>query len=551
MGEAVTYTQITYLGKRYTLKQGESGLHFVDCTTPIEKNPVVAILLDGALLPLSQPLTHSGSAAPVYLESELGRRVYRRSLCYLLAMGARKLFKDNTLRVSHSLGDGFFFTFDKPVSSLKDAAESLTAYMQTIVAENRAIDYQVLPYQKTREHLESEGLTQALQILNYRNDATIPVYRCKQYMDISYEPLVPYTSMVPLFAIGPYKSGLLLRYPRSSSPHKIATFSDNPLLYEIYTESNRWGKIMGISSVGDANAQIMDHKEATLIGLAESLQQRKINSIADTITASEGTRVLFVAGPSSSGKTTFVHKVALALKVLGVTPHTISLDSYYLPKKKIPTDAQGKQDLEALSALDLPLFEKHMKQLLANRAVEIPEYDFTIGDRISGYTITPSPKDIFLIEGIHGLNPKLSALVPKKEQLKLFISALTQLNLDGHNRISTTDNRLIRRIVRDNQFRGASPSATMDMWESVRHGEKNYIFPHQNEADIAFNSSLEYELSVLKFFAEPLLKEIKPHSPHYPRAMRLLTFLANFYPISADKVPKNSILREFIGGLQL
>ncbi len=552
MGKTVATMTITYKDTEYAITSGDTPLEFVKLTTSIESNPVVGLLLEGSLIPLTQPLEHSGVAEPIYLESELGRRIYRRSLCFLLSMGARKLFPENTLRISHSLGDGFFFTFDSPVESMNRAAELLSGYMDTIISEAQPITYQVRPYQEVYKYLKQENLTEALQLLNYRNDATIPTYWCKDYMDISYEPLVPISSMVSTFSIRPYKTGLLLRYPRSNNPHKISNFSDNPLLYEVYTESKQWGTIMGISSVGDANQQIMDHKEASLIGLAESLQQRKINSIADTINQNQKSiGVVFVAGPSSSGKTTFVNKLALALRVLGATPHTISLDSYYLPKRNIPAGPDGEPDLEALAALDLPLFKDHMEELLKNHTVEIPEYSFVKGDRIPGHSITPTDQSIYLIEGIHGLNPQLCKLVPREQQFRIFISALTQLNLDGSNRISTTDNRLIRRMVRDNQFRGASPIATMNMWDSVRHGEKHYIFPYQNEADVAFNSSLDYELSVLKFFAEPLLKEIKPHNPHYPRAMRLLTFLANFYPISAEKVPKNSILREFIGGLQL
>ncbi len=563
MGKTVTHSTLTIRyqaqntaeAKTFEVPRGTLPLDIIAPSKDITQNPVVGCCIEGSCMALSHPLKYSGTLTPIYLESELGRRIYRRSLSFLLAMTAKALFPENTLRISHSLGDGFFYTFDKPVDSIHGATDALAQAMQELIHKNQPIHYQVLPYQQAVNYLQQEGLNQALQILNYRNDATIPVYLCNGYMDISYEPLVASTGVLSCFSIRPYEEGLLLRFPRSNNPHNIAEFTDNPLLYDVYTESKAWGTIMGISSVGDVNERIMNHQESELIGLAESLQQRKINTTADQIhaayTKGSQVRVVFVAGPSSSGKTTFTNKLSLALQVLGLHPHTISLDSYYLPKAEVPKGPDGKPDLEAITSLDLPLFQAHMQELLAGRPVEIPDYSFAKGQRLSGKLLHPQAGDIYLVEGIHGLNPTLSALVPKNQQLRIFISALTQINLDGQNRISTTDNRLIRRMVRDNQFRGASPEATMDMWDSVRHGEKHYIFPYQNEADVAFNSSLDYELSVLKFFAEPLLKEIKPLSPHYPRAMRLLTILANFYPISAEKVPKNSIIREFIGGLRL
>ncbi len=548
-----TIITINYKKKQYEVERGTLPLDIIEQNHDMVTNPVVGCCLEGSFISLTHPLEYSGTLEPIHLETDLGRRMYRRSLCFLFAMVAESLFPDNTLRIGHSLGDGFFFTFDeKPKKSLEEVAQKLDQELRKIVQEDRPITYGVFPYQEIVNHLTKKNLSQALQVLNFRNDATLPTYHCNDYIDISYEPLVASTALLSCFSICTYKEGLLLRYPRSNTPHSIAKFSENPLLYSVYAESKQWGRITGITSVGDVNQMITDKKEAQLIGMAELRQQRKINSIADEIHAKkESVRIVFVAGPSSSGKTTFVHKVALALQVLGIHPHIISLDNYYLPKKDIPKNAAGKPDLEALEALDLPLFQSHMADLLAGKSVSIPQYHFNIGDRKEGVPIHPSKEDIYLIEGIHGLNPKLSKLIPKDQQLRIFISALTQINLDGHNRISTTDNRLIRRMVRDNEFRGASPLATMDMWDDVHHGEKQYIFPYQNEADIAFNSSLDYELSVLRFFAEPLIREIKPSSQHYPRAMRLLTFLANFYPISAEHVPKNSILREFIGGLKL
>ncbi len=548
-----TIITINYNGKQHEVEHGTLPLDIIEQNYEMTTNPVVGCCIEGSFISLAHPLEYSGTLEPVYLETDLGRRMYRRSICFLFSMVAESLFPKETLRIGHSLGDGFFFTFDtKPTEPLEDVAQALDQELRKIVQEGLPITYGVFPYQEVVKYLTKKNLTQALQVLTFRNDATLPIYHCNDYVDISYEPLVASTALLSCFSVRAYKEGLLLRYPRSNAPHSIAKFSENPLLYSVYAESKQWGRITGISSVGNVNQMITDKKEAQLIGMAELRQQRKINTIADEIYAKRDTvRIVFVAGPSSSGKTTFVHKVALALQVLGVQPHIISLDNYYLPKHEIPKNDAGKPDLEALEALDLPLFQDHMKDLLEGKSVTIPQYHFNIGDRKEGTPITPSKDDIYLIEGIHGLNPKLSKLIPREQQLRIFISALTQINLDGHNRISTTDNRLIRRMVRDNEFRGASPLATMDMWDDVHHGEKNYIFPYQNEADIAFNSSLDYELSVLRFFAEPLIREIKPTSPHYPRAMRLLTFLANFYPISAERVPKNSILREFIGGLNL
>ena len=332
----------------------------------------------------------------------------------------------------------------------------------------------------------------------------------------------------------------------------MGNFSDNPVLFSIYQEYKNWGAILGADNLGKLYQLCEKRQIAPFIQVAESLQNKKISNLADSISKKRSInplKFILIAGPSSSGKTTFAKKLSIQLRVLGFKPLAISLDDYYRNRKNVPLDSDGKPDLEALEALDIERLNSDLLELSIKGKVSIPQFDFTIAKRKSeGKVVLLQDNGIIILEGIHGLNPDLTPGLPDESKFKIYISALTQLNLDNHNRISTTDNRIIRRMVRDHNFRGTSALETLNMWPSVHRGEKANIFPYQNNADAAFNSALDYELAVLKPYAEPLLKTVKPSDPIYWHAVRLLTFLDNFYPVPANLVPVDSLLREFIGG---
>jgi len=354
------------------------------------------------------------------------------------------------------------------------------------------------------------------------------------------------------FAVVPYEDGLLLRFPRNGDPANLPPLAPQPKLFGAYRETRRWNEVLGVANVGSLNRMCLSGEVSELIRIAEGFHEKKIAAIADAIAAqSRRVRLVLVGGPSASGKTTFIRRLAIQLRVNGIQPVGISLDNYFVDRERTPLDAKGKPDYEALEALDLELFNAHLAALLRGDEVELPRYDFVRGrrtDRDLWQRQRLEPNQVLLVEGIHGLNHRLSESVPEEAKYRVFISALTQLTLDDHNRIFTSDARLLRRILRDRLFRGHPATRTLDMWNSVRRGEARGIFPFQEEADVIFNSALVYEPAVLRVFAERFLLEVPREHPAYTEAYRLLRFLAWFVPVFQDEVPRTSILREFIGG---
>ena len=362
-------------------------------------------------------------------------------------------------------------------------------------------------------------------------------------------PLVGTTGILNVFDLLPYSDGFLLRFPKKGHPEKLTEFVDQPKLFEIYKSYKLWGKRLNVTSAASLNQLIHDRKESEFIDITETLQTKRISTIADEILKKKSARIVLIAGPSSSGKTTTSKKLALQLEAIGYKPKVISLDSYYLGRAQTPKDENGNYDYECLEALNIELLNQNLVDLFAGKQIKLPSYDFHAGvSYFKGGTMTLEESDILIMEGIHGLNDKLTPLVPADKKFKIYISALTQLNLDDHNRISTSDNRLIRRIVRDSRYRGKSAADTIAMWESVQKGEQLHIFPFQNNADAMLNTALDYELPVLKVYAEPLLRCVSPLQKEYAEANRLLQFLNCFSTIPATSVPTQSIIREFIGG---
>ena len=515
-----------------------------------DKDPIIAALVNNALTSLSYKVEINTEVKPVHLYSTYGNRVYRRSLSFLLAMASQELFPERHLIIGHSLGDGFYYYYEG-ISAVSDAdIKALETKMKELVQQSIPIQRQVISYEEAIRYLKENGLTATLKLLHYRNEPKIPIYFCNGFIDISYEPLVSNTDHLFIFCLQNYAPGFLLRFPQSRTPDRIDTFTDNPILFSIYKEYKAWGKILDVNCVGSLNELVEENRMQHFIQVAEALHEKKISLIADQIVEErEKVGVVLIAGPSSSGKTTFTRRLAIQLRVLGLNPISISLDDYYIPRDQTPLDEYGKPNFEDLHALNIELLNQNLLDLFAGKEVEIPIFDFKLQrPRDTGNRIRMSSRSILLMEGIHGLNPGLTPNIPDEKKYRIYISALTQLNLDDHNRISTTDNRLIRRIVRDHQFRGTSALGTLEMWDSVRRGENKNIFPYQNEANSAFNSALDYELSVLKPYVEPLLKTVKPHHDVYNEALRLLSFVENFSPIPSHQVPSTSILREFIGG---
>lgn len=516
--------------------------------TGLQTAPVAA-LVNNEIVSLSFKVEVNASLEPLLLNSLHGAGIYRRSLAFLLAMAAEELFPDRRLVIGHSLGEGYYYYFEGMEEVSGADIGALNIKMAELVKANLPIQRQVMSYCNALQHIEQTNQNSTKLLLKYRNESKIPVYVCGDHLDISHGPLVERTGILSCYSLLPYSPGFLLRYPQKENPTVIEDFKDNPVLFSVYREYKAWGKILNINCVGNLNELIEKGDAAEFIRTAEALHNKKISEIADRIfERKDSVKTILIAGPSSSGKTTFTKKLSIQLRVHGFNPLTISLDDYFLPRDSTPKDEDGNFDFECLEAIDVPLLNEHLLRLFKGEEITIPLYDFVTGLRKNdGHRLKLEKRNILLIEGIHGLNDRLTHLIPSEQKYKIYVSALTQLNLDDRNRIPTTDNRLLRRIVRDHQFRGHNALTTLGMWQSVRKGENKNIFPFQNNADSAFNSALDYELAVLKGYAEPLLKSVKPYHQEYSEAVRLLSFLNNFLPLPEKYVPDQSILREFIG----
>ncbi len=521
---------------------------FNDFKKEIHDTPVAA-LVNNELVSLSFKVEINAVLQVVSLDSPFGVRIFRRTLSFILAMASRELFPDRALIIGHSLGDSYYYYYNGEAEIPDSDITKLQQVMQKIIDDDIPIARKVISYDEAISFFQNENQKGTALLLRYRNESKIPIYVCGDFIDLSFEPMLPRSGLVKPFELRNYPPGFLLRYPNRSTPGTLSPFKDIPTLFNVYKEYKAWGKILNVNCVGRLNKLSENREIKPFIRVAEALQNKKISQIADDIYTRKGSvKVVLIAGPSSSGKTTFSKKLSIQLQVMGFNPVGISLDDYYLPNDQTPLDKDGNPDFEALHALNVELLNKHLLALFAGEEVEIPLFDFKIGrPKEKGKKLRMGKRNILILEGIHGLNPDLTSQIPTDTKYKIYISALTQLNLDDHNRIPTTDNRLIRRMVRDHQFRGNSAGDTLRMWPSVRRGEDKNIFPFQNQADSAFNSALDYELAVLRIFAEPLLKTVKPSDEAYTEARRLQSFLYNFSMIPPRYVPAQSILREFIG----
>lgn len=541
---------ITYPdGKLSEIKKGTYASELLENFRGKEES-VLAVKLNNKIYSLDQKIKYSCKIEPVFINTKDGSNVYRRSLCLLLAAAAHNLFPESKLLVGHSLGYGYYYTFADGKKICDEKIASIEKEMQRLVQQNLPIETETISYNEAVLLFEKLGLEKTRKQLNFIAPPKVKINTVGTFSDLYFGPLALSTGILKTFALKPYGEGFLLRFPKSSDHSELPDFVDEPKLFEIYSKYKKWGQRIGITSAADLNELIAHKKINDFIDITETFQEKNIAEIADQIVHKKTVRVVLMAGPSSSGKTTTSKKLALELQAMGYTPKVISLDCYYVDHSRTPKDENGEFDFECLEALDVELLNQNLVDLFAGKEVIIPSYNFHTGTQTfdEKNKMRLSEHEILIMEGIHGLNPKLTPKIPAEYKFKIYLSALTQLNLDDHNRIPTSNNRLIRRIVRDYQFRGKSAAGTIAMWPSVQKGERLHIFPFQNNADAILNTALDYELSVLKVYAEPLLRCVTPNEPEYAEACQLLSFLNNFATIAPTQVPVRSIIREFIGG---
>lgn len=512
--------------------------------------PVLAALVNNDAVTRSYPLEVDCTVEFLTLQDRQGWRIYRNTVAFLLAKVMRENFPGCAFSVEHSLGNGYYCSFSPDTGEVSEIhLETIRRALHDLVERDVPIERRKIAFFQAMDKFAREEQPDKADLLRFRNPPKIVIYECEGFSDLAHGVLADHAGAVNHFRILPYPPGFILQFPDRDHPGEPAPFDPQPHLFQIFREHKEWGRILGVRTVGDLNRAIADREMHELVRIAEAFHEKKIAQLADRISSrSDQVNWLLIAGPSSSGKTTFSKRLSVQLRVNGLRPVTLSVDDYFVDRSRTPMDESGKPDFEHVETVDLDLFNQHLAALDRGEEVEIPTFVFETGQReFRGRKLRIEPDQPVLIEGIHCLNPRLTEGLPAAHKFKIYISALTQLNLDNHNRVATTDNRLLRRMVRDHTFRGNSASATLGMWPSVRHGEKRWIFPYQKEADVAFNSALDYELAVLKAFAEPLLKEIKPDQEQYAEARRLMAFLDYFLSMSPSPVPPTSLLREFIG----
>ncbi|MEA1927531.1 MAG: nucleoside kinase, partial [Candidatus Auribacterota bacterium] len=478
-----------------------------------------------------------------------GFAIYRRSATLILIEAVHQLFPGKQLSIGQSLSNGYYFDLD-PGRELDQA--DISAIQETIseiIRQDRHFTKQYLHYQEARQYFQEEGLLDKVSLLEFHRSPEVCLIGCGEVLEFYNGPVAPTTGRITILAVEPYGRGFILRFPTWEEPESMPPMRKEEKLFSIYLESRKWNKILSVENVGQLNKLCVTGKVRNLIIIAEAFHAKKIGAIADEIkNRADSLKLIMIAGPSASGKTTFAKRLSIQLRINGLDPVILSMDNYFINREETPLDSNGERDFESLSALDLELFNHHLQELIGGNLIESPRFDFKTGNRkMISTPIQLTPGKVLLIEGIHGLNNMVSTAIPSKYKFLVYISAFTQLQVDAHTRIFTSDTRLLRRIVRDRIFRGWSALDTIRRWPSVRRGERKNIFPFQENADVFFNSALVYEYTVLKNYAELALLDTTPDQPEYPEVERLLQFLSWFAPISEKNVPSTSILREFIG----
>lgn len=537
------------------------------------EDDIILGIVNGRLRELNKKIKSDCELSFVTTADRDGRRTYRRSVVLLLQRAIYDVYGSMTqLHVMHSLGEGYYCQLEKAVEcadsqqekynedtdqgSRENSEKSVTEHdidrivcsMYTFVEKDLPITKHSAKTQYAEQLFKEKGLHDKERLLHYRRSSRVNLYELDGVVDYFYGFMAPSTGMLKYFDIVPYENGFVLLFPGANSRSVEPLVTSNKLFHTL-DDSREWSKMLGIGTIGSLNDAIAAGRGQEIMLLQEALMEQKIGNLAAQIASDDKKKFVMIAGPSSSGKTSFANRLSIQLIAKGRKPHPLSLDDYYVDRELCPKHPDGSFDFECLESIDVKLFNEDMNRLLKGEAVDMPSFNFKTGKReYRGRKLVLGPDDILVIEGIHGLNDRLSQLIPPEHKFKIYISALTQLNIDEHNPLSTTDERLIRRIVRDARTRGTNAMETIAMWPSVRKGERENIFPFQEQADVMFNSALVYELAVLKVYAEPLLFGIERDCPEYLEAKRLLKLLDYFLPMPADGIPNNSLLREFVGG---
>ena len=532
-------------------KEYAYGTRFLDIARECQnqyRDDIVLAVFNNKLWELNRTVESDGVLSFLTAADTKGRKAYRRSMVMLLEKAIFNLYGTGVrLRVMHTLGQGQYCELEGSTVS-KELLDEIQAEMRRLVHADIEIRKNTLHTDLAIAKFMEYGMQDKAKLFRFRRSSHVNLYDMDGFQDYFYGYMVPSTGYLNYFDLLAYEEGFVLVFPYEDTK-QTAVFETSKKLYHTLMEAAAWAKQMQIRTVGELNEQIVKGKVQDIILLQEAEMEKRIGKIAEQIASEKNKKFILIAGPSSSGKTTFSHRMSIQLRAHGLVPHPIGMDNFYVDREKTPLDENGQYDFECLEAIDMQLFDSTMEKLLAGERAELPHFNFKTGKReFKGEFLQLGQDDVLVIEGIHGLNDKLLSTLPKETKFKIYISALTQINIDEHNPIPTTDGRLIRRIVRDAFMRGTSAEHTIEMWQSVRRGEERNIFPFQEQADVMFNSALIYELPVLKMYAEPLLFAIPTDSPQHMQAKRLLKFLDYFLQVPSEEVGRNSILREFIGG---
>lgn len=530
---------------------GRRGAPVQDFLTLISEpeDPILAAIINNKLSELTTPIEIESVVSPVYQASADGARIYRRSLTFLLEAAFKKLLPSRVMTIDHSVFSGGYYCHIKGEALSQTDLDSIDAWMRKTADEDLPLTRLRYSMDDALAYFEKQNMHDKLSLMKSRKKDFLMLYQLGDYLNHHHGYLVPSSGFLKWFKLTPLGNGFVLSFPRRNDPTKVLPFIDNPKLLSTFSDYGKWLSRLGISNVGQLNEAIRTDKVQEIILISEALHEQRIATIAKEIVDNrDKISVILIAGPSSSGKTTFSKRLTIQLLAHGISPYPIEMDNFFVDRKKTPLDENGEYDFESINAIDRKLLSQKIKELVAGEKTQLPKFDFINGKSNPGEFVQVKKGQILILEGIHCLNPTLLPEISEDDTFRIYASALTQLNLDKHNRVSTTDTRLVRRIVRDQRTRGYSALDTIKRWESVRRGEKRNIFPFQEYADVIFNTAMVYDLAVLKPFAEPILRQVPQSAPEHIEVKRLLSMLAWFEAVEHPLIPSNSLLLEFVGG---